>query len=183
MITPHDFQQTAIGITSVVLSSVGKALVVMATGLGKTVVGAFLVKDLIKEGRGLFLCHLNEGLEQALRQFRDVLGDQVRLGVFHGQKKHWEEVDVLFASFQTFKDWKQAFFEDEFKFVIVDESHHGQAPTYSSVIKYFKPKALLALTATPDRMDQKDIRQIFGHEVVNLTLEEGIAKGWLSIIL
>ncbi|HTE49191.1 MAG TPA: zinc-ribbon domain-containing protein [Candidatus Paceibacterota bacterium] len=180
MITPHQYQVDAIVIIRIALSSGGRALVVMATGLGKTIVGAFSIVDLVKLGRGLFLCHLNDGLEQALNQFREVLGQDVRLGVFHGEKKHWEEVDILFASLQTLKEWKQAFFEDEFRYVIVDESHHGQAPTYKQVIEYFKPKELLALTATPDRMDQKDIREIFGHEVVNIPLEEALAKGWLA---
>lgn len=180
MITPHPYQEGAIVIIRTALSSGGRALVVMATGLGKTIVGAFSVVDLVKLGRGLFLCHLNDALEQALKQFREVLGEEARLGVFHGEKKHWEEVDILFASFQTLTEWKKAFFEDEFRYVIVDESHHGQAPTYKQVIEYFKPKELLALTATPDRMDQKDIREIFGHEVVNIPLEEAIAKGWLA---
>jgi superfamily II DNA or RNA helicase len=157
-----------------------KALVVMATGTGKTVVGAFAIKEPLKLGRGLFLCHNNRILEQSMKQFAEVLGPEVTLGVFHGEKKHWDEVDILFASFQTFVDWKHAFFEDEFRFVIVDESHHSQAITFKEVIEYFKPAELLALTATPDRMDQKDIREIFGQEVVNITLEEAIGKGWLA---
>ncbi len=182
MITPHNYQSGAIEKTRTALESLGKALVVMATGTGKTVVGAFAIKEFLKHGRGLFLCHNNSILEQSLLQFKAALGDEVRLGVFHGEKKHWEEVDILFASFQTLTDWKHAFFENEFYFVIVDESHHSKAVTFEDVIKYFTPKKLLALTATPDRMDQKDIRTIFGQEVVNITLEEAIAKGWLASV-
>src|SRR3989344_840932 len=180
MITPHNYQSDAIVKVCNALEAKRRALVVMATGTGKTVVGAFAIKELLKLGRGLFLCHNNRILEQSMEQFREVLGQEVTLGVFHGEKKHWDEVDILFASFQTFVDWKHAFFENEFRFVIVDESHHSQAITFKEVIKYFKPQELIALTATPDRMDQKDIREIFGQEVVNITLEEAIGKGWLA---
>ena len=180
MITPHNYQDDAIIKTRTALEAQKRALVVMATGTGKTIVGAFAIKEFLKLGRGLFLCHNNRILEQSMEQFREVLGPEVTLGVFHGEKKHWDEVNILFASFQTLVDWKHAFFEDEFRFVIVDESHHSQAITFKEVIQYFKPNELIALTATPDRMDQKDIREIFGQEVVNITLEEAIGKGWLA---
>jgi superfamily II DNA/RNA helicase len=65
---------------------------------------------------------------------------------------------------------------------VVDESHHSQAETFAEVINYFKPKYKLGMTATPDREDQADIRDIFGQEVVSLGLPEAIAKGWLTPI-
>lgn len=181
MITPYeDSQVPAIEKICVALESVGRSLAVMATGLGKTIVSAFVIKDSIACGRALLLCHDNSILEQDMAEYRLVLGDAVRMGVFHGEKKHWDEVDILFASLQTMRSWKDAFFENEFYRVIVDESHHSQAHTFKKVITYFKPKELLGLTGTPDRMDQKDIREIFGAETVNLSLEEGIGRGWLA---
>lgn len=67
-------------------------------------------------------------------------------------------------------------------YVVVDESHHSPAPTYEPTIKYFKPKFLLALTATPERTDLDDIRRIYGEEAYNLPLEDALARGLLTKI-
>lgn len=183
MITLYDYQQMALSLIINAFLTRTSALAVMATGLGKTVVSAFWAKEELKKKRkGLFLCHDTGILEQAMKEFKKVLGEKYSLSSFFGNSKDWraDEADMVFASFQTYGNWKHAFFEDEFDFMIVDESHHGQAPTFKDVILYFKPKKLLGITATPDRMDLKDIREIFGEEVVNYTLEEAIANGWLT---
>ena len=183
MITLFDYQKMAFDLIVNAFRSSAAVLAVMATGLGKTIVAAFWAKEeLRKKRKGLFLCHDNGILEQAMKEFKKVLGDKVRFASFFGPDKDFDadKADMVFASFQTYVNWKNAFFENEFDFIIVDESHHGQAPTFKEVICYFKPKKLLGITATPDRMDLKDIREIFGEEVVNFTLEEAIAKGWLT---
>jgi len=170
-----------------------RALAVMATGLGKSIVAAFCALTFfneksgnIKKPRVLFLCHDKYILEQSLKEFRRVLGERFSLGVFHGDERVYDEVDILFASFWMFsgkgdaEGWKDAHFEDEFDFIIVDESHHSCAKTYRSVLDYFKPRYLLGITATPDRMDRQNIRDIFGAEIVNYPLEMAIARGWLT---
>ncbi|MCD4771710.1 DEAD/DEAH box helicase family protein [archaeon] len=194
-ITMHNYQRKAHVKIWKAFVRKKRVLAVMATGLGKTIVAAFcaltLFKKKIRNGkrcRVLFLCHDNGILEQSVEEFRKVLGKKYSFGIFHGQEKVYDEVDVLFASFQTLggnknrDGWKEAFLEDEFDFVIVDESHHSHAGTYKPVIDYFKPRYLLGITATPDRMDKKNIREIFGKEVVNYPLEKAIAKGWLTFI-
>lgn len=183
MITLFDYQQVALDLIVNAFRVSATVLAVMATGLGKTIVSAFWAnEELRKKRKGLFLCHDNGILDQAIIEFKKVLGEKYSLSSFYGDRKDWraDESDMIFASFQTYVNWKDAFFEDEVDFIIVDESHHGQAPTFKEVICYFKPKKLLGITATPDRMDLKDIREIFGEEVVNFTLEEAIAKGWLT---
>jgi len=183
MIELYDYQEVAYQKLQEIFKNVWRALMVMATGLGKTIVSAFIAKDEIALGhRGLFLCHENDILDQALEEYRLVLGDEVVLRTFYGDTKDWQadNADMLFASFQSFSEWHQAFDRSHFDFIIVDESHHGQAPTFKEVIDYFKPKKLLGMTATPNRGDEKDIRDIFGEEVVNYSLEEAIANGWLT---
>lgn len=183
MITLYDYQEVAYQKLQKTFLNVWRALMVMATGLGKTIVSAFIAKDEISLGhRGLFLCHENDILSQALDEYRLVLGDDVILRTFYGDNKDWQadKADMLFASFQSFNEWHQAFDKRHFDFIIVDESHHGQAPTFKEVIDYFKPEKLLGMTATPDRGDEKDIRDIFGEEIVNYSLEEAIANGWLT---
>ncbi len=161
-----------------------RALVHMATGLGKTTVAATDVKRFLDNGEGkrvLFLCHQNEILRQARQRFELILGDSERtFGTFTGKQKDLEETTCLFASFQTMKDWREYFAEDEFDYVIVDESHHGKASTYEPTVDYFKPKFLLGLTATPDRQDLQDIREIFGMEVYSRSLAQALAERLLA---
>lgn len=180
MIQMYEYQKGFLNLINTAFLNLSKVLAVIATGLGKTIVAAFWAKEQIGKGRGLVLCDNNDILEQDLKSFRKVLGQVPSLGVFHGQEKVLDEVNILFASFQTFRQWKNAFFPEEFDFVIIDESHHSKANTFEPVVKFFKPKKLLALTATPDRMDGKDIRELFGEEVIDCPLEEGIANGWLT---
>ncbi len=160
-------------------------LMVMATGLGKTIVAAFWAKrEYKKSHKGLFLCHSKTILDQAQNEFRKVIGNTISLKSFYGRggTKDWsaDEGDIVFATFGSLQENNNPFFKDEFDYIIVDESHHSQADTYKEVIEYFEPKKLLGITATPDREDLKDIREIFGKEVVNYSLENAIANGWLS---
>ncbi len=182
MIKLYDYQEDSVARLNSRFKTGQNALMVMASGLGKTIVSAAWAKQHVLKGRGLFLCHENGILEQALGEYRKVLGQKAALGLFHGFHKDLEEVDVLFASLQSMQEWYQVFLSNEFHYVIVDESHHSQAPTFKEVIQYFNPKYLLGMTATPDRMDQRDIREIFGEEVVNIPLEYAIGQGWLTPI-
>jgi superfamily II DNA or RNA helicase len=160
----------------------------MATGLGKTTISAFVVEELLNMGyRGIFLCHENDILEQAEGTYRNIIGNHINYKTFYGSEKDWlaDTAQMLFASFQSMNnhhgEWYKVFDKDHFDFMVVDESHHGQAATYSEVINYFDCKKL-GMTATPDREDGKDIRDIFGEEVVNIPLEVGIVRGWLTHI-
>ncbi|MFT5179859.1 MAG: superfamily II DNA or RNA helicase [Candidatus Paceibacteria bacterium] len=180
-IKPFPYQETAIVDTVTALKEYDRALIVMAPGLGKTIVASFVaLRQLAKEGRVLVLCHENKILEQNLKQFSSVLGNEYTYGLFTGEQKDCHEVDFLFASFQTMRTWKNAFHDDEFGSLVVDEGHHSRAASYEATILYFKPKYKVALTGTPDRTDELDIREIFGNEVVDISLAEGIAKGWLA---
>ncbi len=162
---------------------------VMAPGLGKTVVSSFLTKSIYQTKKKiLFLCHDNYILEQAHREFRESFDPQGKLKFydFYGQLKcvkQAKEADVVFASFQSLNSkakWYKHFKPKHFAFIIVDEGHHAQAPSFREVIEYFKHEKTLCMTGTPDRADELDIRDLYGEEVVNLTIEEGIASGWLT---
>ncbi|MEX2209582.1 MAG: DEAD/DEAH box helicase family protein [Patescibacteria group bacterium] len=162
-----------------------RALVVLASGMGKTRIAAKDVSNFFIENpnsRVLYLCHQNEILRQAEQEFRGVLGSPHSYGQFAGHEKEFDEVNCLFASFQTMRDWKDAFLPEEFDYIIVDEGHHSAAKTYQPVLEYFNPRFALGLTATPDRGDLKDIRAIFGPERYSMPLEEALAEGHLARI-
>lgn len=182
---PYDYQQIALDRTKETFKVSDRALIVMATGLGKTVVSSLFAKDEVQQGkRGLFLCHDTDILDNAVQKFKVALGPEAKLRKFYGGAKdrNADTADVLFASFQIFAGRESVFSKDHFDFVIVDESHHGYAPTYAEVINYFEPAKLLGMTATKERMDGQDICDIFGPEVINYSLEEAIAKDWLTPI-
>lgn len=159
-----------------------RALIVMATGLGKTVTMAFDAKKFreTRIGPVLFLCHNNDILYQAKTTFQAINGPECSYGYFNGDEKHFNHVDFLFASFQTMEESRDLFDPSEFAYIMVDESHHAQADTFRSTIEYFTPEFLLGATATPDRLDQLDIRDIFGQEVYYLPLEEAMARGLVT---
>ena len=164
------------------LTGMIRALIVMATRLGKTITAALDVQRFARDKRirVLYLCHKNDILYQARLEFQRVFGTERTYGFFHGTKKDFENVDFLFSSFDTLGGWLELFDSEAFDYVIVDESHHSHAETYLPTIEHFKPKFLLAITATPNRMDEKDITDIFGKPVFNLPLEKALALGYLA---
>jgi len=158
-----------------------RALVVMATGLGKTLTVAFITKQYSAK-RVLFLVHNNFILRHAVDEFRKVFNEKTRIACYNGMSKAGaENADIVFATWQTMGRNLGKWDRNHFGLVIVDEAHHTGAETYLPVAKYFSA-AKLAITATPDRTDDLDIREVFGPEVVNITLEEAIARGWLPRI-
>ena len=156
------------------------ALVVMATGLGKTFTSAFDVEAYMSchEGRALFLCHNNGILAQNMAAFQYVLDGKFSYGLFNGIEKV-PDADFVFASFQTMLDHKEEFATDAFSYIVVDEAHHAPAETFRTVIDYFQPDFLLGMTATPERPDGLKLESIFGPVTYNLGLIEAIKRGLL----
>jgi len=156
-----------------------KAMVTVATGLGKTYLGAF---DSLNYKKILFVAHNIEILEQAKTSFLSVHRDKTA-EFFIGDKKSLEE-DIIFASIQTLGKKRylteEYFSKDHFDYIIVDEFHHADAPTYRRLIDYFEPKFLLGLTATPDRSDNGDIYEICDYNIAyECNFKTGINNGWL----
>lgn len=155
-----------------------RGLVVMATGLGKTLLAAF-DSSRPEFRRVLFIAHREEILRQSRDAFRRVWPDG-RFGFFLGADKD-AEADVLFASIQTLQRNLDRFESDRFDYVVVDEFHHAAAPTYRRAIESFRPKFLLGLTATPDRLDGADLLALCGNNLVfECDLVEGIRQERLA---
>ncbi len=158
-----------------------RALVVLATGLGKTLTAAFVAKEL-RAKRILFLVHNNFILKHAVDEFHLVFDEETVMATYNGMSKNGvEKADIVFSTWQTMGKSLKKWERNHFDLIIVDEAHHSEADTYKPVLEYFyAPK--LGITATPDREDKADIRDVFGPEVINVTLEEAIARGWLPRI-
>lgn len=143
-----------------------RALAIAATGTGKTYLSAFDAKEFNPQ-KLLFIAHRDELLNGAKETFRDVFKDDSKLGKLTGTEKEFEK-EFLFSSIQTIsKDENlNRFNEEDFDYIIIDEFHHASSPTYLKVINYFKPKFLLGLTATPERMDGRDVLALCDYNVV-----------------
>jgi len=181
-VTPRTYQRVAVKAALKGLRSrLKRALLVLATGLGKTMTVAFTAKEMGAK-RILFLVHNNFILKHAVDEFRMVFDEKTKMATFNGMSRNGAKTaDIVFATWQTMGGNLKKWARNHFDLVIVDEAHHSEAETYRPVAKYFTG-AKLGITATPDREDKADIRDIFGKEVVNITLEEAIARGWLPRI-
>lgn len=144
-----------------------KNLVVAATGTGKTMISAFdfkRYKDRHPNAKFLFIAHRMEILKQSLHTFRSILRDQ-NFGELLGGGYSPAYKKEIFATVQTFNNLnlEEHSTSDYYDYIVFDEVHHAQAVTYQRIINYFQPKILLGLTATPERMDGKDILQDFNY--------------------
>ena len=160
-----------------------RALIVMASGLGKTLTGIFDIQEYlanVPNGRILVLCHSAAILTQTRDAFKEIFGDEYSYGMYNGFEKAPHRTDFLFANLQSVNRHRKDFAPDEFCYVIVDEAHHSPAETYCKAIQHFAPQFLLGMTATPERMDDADISTIFGDTVFEYRLESAIKDGWLS---
>ena len=156
-----------------------RALVQAATGVGKTYLAAFDSKNY---ERVLFVAHREEILKQAAESFKNVR-DSDDYGFFNGDSKCTEK-SVIFASVATLGRVEYLnenyFAPDYFTYVVIDEFHHSVNEQYQRIVDYFKPKFLLGLTATPERMDGKNIYEICDYNVpYEISLKEAINKGML----
>ena len=154
-----------------------KGLVVAATGIGKTYLAAF---DSREYKRILFVAHREEILKQAEKSFKNVRPMSER-GFFIGTQKDTTK-DIIFASVQSLgkNDSLKLFQPDYFDYIIVDEFHHAVAQNYQNIINYFQPRFLLGLTATPERLDSKDVLAICDYNLVyEAPLKKAINQGWL----
>lgn len=156
-----------------------KAFILAATGVGKTYLAAFDSKNYKKV---LFVAHREEILKQAAESFYNVRRSD-DYGFFNSNDKATDKA-VIFASVYTLgkKEYlnKQYFEEDYFDYLIIDEFHHAVNEQYRNIVEYFKPKFMLGLTATPERMDGKNIYEICDYNVpYEITLKDAINKGML----
>ena len=128
--------------------------------------------------RLLFVAHREEILKQSLYTFRAVLKGANFEELFVGGYKP-ESIDHLFLSIQTFnsQDFTSKTAPDFYDYIVVDEFHHAAAPTYQKLLQHYRPKILLGLTATPERMDGKSILLYFGDRIAaEIRLPEAIDR-------
>ncbi len=154
-----------------------KAILISATGTGKTFLGAFDAKQFDAK-RLLFIVHRDTIVQKSLHTFKAIFGSSRSYGLYSGKNLEIDK-DFLFSTIQTISrdNHLNRFKKDEFDYIIIDETHRVGADSYQTVLEYFKPKFLLGMTATPERTDKKDIIKDFDYNIayeirLNQALEE-----------
>ncbi len=188
-IRPYHYQQEILDTLSVEREILGhnKNLVVAATGVGKTVISAFDYKNFKSLNKGkvnrlLFIAHREDILSQSMKTFRTILRDRNFGGLYTGNHTP-DNIDHVFMTIQTFnsKKFDETITKDFYDFIIVDEFHHASAPSYQKLLSHFNPQVLLGLTATPERMDGKDVLEYFDGRISSeMRLGEAIDKKLLT---
>ena len=164
-----------------------KGLVISATGTGKTYLAAMDIKQFFEINSNtenklfeindkksktsnikfLFIAHREELLENAINVFSKILKiDKNEFGRIYGGLKEIDK-NIIFASIQSLRNCYNEFKPSFFDYVIVDEFHHSMSDSYLKTLSYFNPKFLLGLTATPKRMDGKDILSLCDYNIVD----------------
>lgn len=143
-----------------------KALLISATGTGKTYAAAFGIQKLAPK-RMLFIVHREQICKQAMKSFKRVLGQNINCGIVSGNEKAFEK-DFVFATMQTLskEDSLKKYRKDDFDIIVIDEVHRAAAHSYKEIMGYFEPKLWLGMTASPDRPDGEDIYGMFDHNIV-----------------
>lgn len=171
-IRPYPYQQVILDALQVERKERNRwhNLIVAATGTGKTAIAAFDYRQFASRRptgtKLLFIAHRKEILEQALSCFRQVLRDPDfgALNVGGQRAVNPEHVFLSIQSFESQKLWEMmdpAYYD----IIIVDEFHHAAAKSYQKLLSYFHPQILLGMTATPERMDGKDILRYFDYHI------------------
>ena len=140
-----------------------RSLIISATGSGKTYLAAFDALNFDPK-KLLYVVHEGSILRRSLETFQDVFGGQKVCGMYSGEAKE-TEADFLFSTNVSMCKNLDIFKKDEFDYIIIDECHHAVAETYKKIIDYFEPEFLLGLTATENRMDNKDVVEIFDNNI------------------
>lgn len=155
-------------------SGENKALVIAATGTGKTYMSAFDVMNFTPK-KLLFLVHREDILRSAEKTYKKLCKNHnIKTGFYTGNVKDIN-VNYLFATVQTMERNLDNFDRDEFEYIIIDEAHHSTSPTYKKILDYFNPKFLLGMTATPERCDTGNIFDVFNNNVaVEIRLHEAL---------
>lgn len=180
-IYPNKMQQAALaGIQALRDRGEDRGLLISATGTGKTYLSAF---DMYRFNprRSLFIVHREIIVQSARDSYIKVGFSPSDTGLLTGRFKD-EEKKYIFATVQTLSQDKvlYSFAPDAFEYIVIDEVHHGGADTYQKIVKYFKPKFWLGMTATPERSDDFDIYDMFHHNIAyEIRLHQALEENML----
>jgi superfamily II DNA or RNA helicase len=177
------YQEEAVSNIINAVESDVKGLLIMATGLGKTVIFAEAIKQLSSSNKkSLVLAHREELINQAIRKIHQQSGiypDKEKAEDWASKSSRVVVGSVMTMQRERLHTWPF----DNFDFITVDEAHHVVAPTYQNILNHFQEYALLGVTATPDRADERELGNTFDEIIYNYSLPQAIKDEWLAPIV
>lgn len=166
-IIPNQMQKAALqNLTALVKKGAQRALVVSATGTGKTYLDAFAVRK-YRPRHFLYIVHRRQIAEKSRSSFYKVIGGPKKdFGLLTGKQQDLQ-AKYLFATIQTLTSPEvlAKLKAQEFDYILIDEAHRIAAPSYQKILRHFKPKFLLGMTATPERTDKQNIYRLFDYNL------------------
>jgi superfamily II DNA or RNA helicase/HKD family nuclease len=181
IIQPNEMQKQALSnLAKLRFEGKNKALLVSATGTGKTYLSAFDVRNVNPE-RMLFLVHRKNIAVKAKESFENILGNKKSFGVYSGQQTDIN-ANYIFSTIQTIsrEEHLNQFSHDHFDYIVIDETHRASAKSYQKILEHFKPKFLLGMTATPERTDGLDVFGVFDYNIAyEIRLHDALANNML----
>lgn len=153
-----------------------RIILVAPTGAGKTAMAGDFVQGAARKGsRTLWLAHRTELIDQAWARLRTI---GIDAGVIMAERRARPDLAVQVASVQTITARKTA--PDDIDIIVADEAHHAAAETWRAILEaYPNAKAVIGLTATPERSDGTALDPPFERMVVACQIGQLIEEGWL----
>ena len=180
--TPNNMQKDALqNIAQLRAEGKTKALLISATGTGKTYLSAFDVKR-FNPSKFLFIVHRTNIAQKSLETFKSIFHDTKTMGIYSGNRRELDK-DFIFSTIQTISrpEHLNQFDKNHFDYIVIDESHHAGTDSYQKILNHFSPKFLLGMTATPERTDGLDIFSLFDHNIAyEIRLHKALDENMLS---
>lgn len=158
---------------------IDRALLLSSTGTGKSLASAFMLREMGTK-RALFVVHREQIAKQTMKSYKRVFGSSRTYGLMSGNSREFGS-DFLFATMQMLskEDILSRYSPEDFDVIILDECHHVGAESYQKIMRYFKPKFWLGMTASPDT-NQYDIYSIFDHHIAyEIRLQQALEEDLL----
>lgn len=180
-LTPNKMQREFIGnIHDLRERGAKRALLISATGTGKTYASAFALKNESPK-KALFIVHRELIAKQAIKSYRKVFGNTKKLALLSGTSKEYD-ADILFAtmSMMAKQETLDRYNREEFDWICIDEVHRAGSDSYQKIMSYFQPDFWLGMTASPERTDGFDIFNLFDHNIAyEIRLQQALKEDML----
>jgi len=159
-----------------------KAYYIVATGLGKTVIAATIVRNLWERGcrKILVLCHATDLVQQLEQGFWTQITKQAPTTVFFNGLPPRTSEGIAFGLYQSLQGYLPGIEPNNFDAVVVDEAHHAPALGFRNCLNHLKPKFMIGMTATPWRGDGQNPSSFFGEPLATVSLVDGMSMGFLA---
>lgn len=180
-IIPNKMQSVALeNLRNMREKGIRKALLISATGTGKTYLSAFDVKQMNPD-RMLFVVHRENITRKSMKSFERIFGSTKKFGLYTGGISN-TEADYVFSTIQTISrdEHLEKFKKDHFNYIVIDETHRAGADSYQKILNYFDADFVLGMTATPERTDGFDIFKQFDYNIAyEIRLQKALEEGML----